>query len=175
MTAECAIDASEGPVLKVLLIGFGNPAREDDGLGPAAAEAIEAHALAGITVDADYQLTVEDAAAVAEHDVVVFVDAAAEGREPFYFKKLTPRRQESFSSHSVAPEALLGLAIDLFNADTEAFLLGIRGYSFAMFREEMTGKARDNLREALAFLVPVLKDRCFQQAAEQIENNKLLI
>ncbi len=146
------------------MIGYGNPAREDDGLGPAAAEAIEKYAITGISVDADYQLTVEDAAAVAQHDIVIFIDAAVKGKEPFSFSRLTPKRQESFSSHSVDPEAVVGLAKELFNASTETYILAIRGYSFAMFKEEMTAQASDNLNKALQFIVPLLKARSFKQA-----------
>ena len=58
--------------------GFGNPARGDDGLGPALIERLDALALEGVTTDSDYQLTIEDAALVAEHDVVVFVDARSD-------------------------------------------------------------------------------------------------
>ena len=63
---------------KVLLYGFGNPARGDDGLGPALAAAIEELAIPNITVDANYQLTVEDAADIAGYDAVVFADAATQ-------------------------------------------------------------------------------------------------
>jgi len=66
----------------VLVIGYGNPGRRDDGLGPALAERLQELRLPGVDVDADYQLTVEDAAAAAEHDVVVFADAAQAGPEP---------------------------------------------------------------------------------------------
>ena len=51
----------------ILLIGFGNPGRLDDGLGPALADAIEKLALPGVTVESNYQLTVEDAAEIAKH------------------------------------------------------------------------------------------------------------
>jgi hydrogenase maturation protease len=109
-------------------------------------------------VDADYQLTVEDAAQVAEHDTVVFIDADTGGPEPFSFKRLEAKRQESFSSHSVAPEGVLGLAEELFDARCNAYMLGIRGYSFRMFTETMTEKARENLEKALAFLFEKLRD-----------------
>ena len=45
---------------KILLIGFGNPARADDGLGPALAEEIESKNIPDVTVETDYQLTIED-------------------------------------------------------------------------------------------------------------------
>lgn len=44
---------------RILLIGYGNPGRGDDGLGPALAAAIEAMELPGVTVEADYQLMVD--------------------------------------------------------------------------------------------------------------------
>ena len=150
----------------VLVIGFGNPAREDDGLGPAAASVIEKLGLNNVTVDADYQLTVEDSADVAQHDTVIFVDASVSGKEPFSFSQLIPEKQESFSSHSVRPEAVLGLAKDLFNAGTEAYMLGIRGYSFNMFKEVMTEKALDNLEKAVHFLMDVLHSKDFHKAID---------
>jgi DNA-binding response OmpR family regulator len=45
---------------RVLVIGYGNPGRLDDGLGPALAETLQRLDLPGVTVDADYQLTAED-------------------------------------------------------------------------------------------------------------------
>jgi hydrogenase maturation protease len=151
---------------KILLIGYGNPAREDDGLGPAAASRIEKLEISGITVEADYQLTVEDAAAVARHDAVIFIDASTDGKEPFSFRRLPPRRQESFSSHSVAPESVLAMAKDFFNVETQGYMLGIRGYSFSMFKEEMTEKALENLAKAIDFLVSFLHSKSFHEAAE---------
>ncbi|MFC1528274.1 hydrogenase maturation protease [Candidatus Latescibacterota bacterium] len=156
---------TKAPHEKILLIGYGNPAREDDGLGPSVADEIEKLAIDGITVDADYQLTVEYAAAVAEYDTVIFVDASVSGREPFSLNRLTPERQESFSSHSITPEAVLGLAQELFSAGTSAYILGIRGYSFSMFTETMTEKAQVNREKALKFLVPMLRSKSFQLTA----------
>ncbi len=154
---------TDGAATTVLVIGFGNPAREDDGLGPAAAETIEKLELEGVTVDIDYQLTVEDAAAAAEYDIVLFIDASTEGEDPFVVKRITPVRQESFSSHSVSPEAVLALAHDLFDASTKAYILCIRGISFSMFTETMTDQAASNLEQALAFIVPVIQSRTFDQ------------
>jgi hydrogenase maturation protease len=127
------------------------------------AQEIEELSLDGVTVESDYQLSVEDSATVAEYDVVVFVDASVDTEiEPFRFSKLEAVRQESFSSHSIAPQAVLGLAADLFEARTEAYLMAIRGYSFAMFKEEMTAKARNNMRKAIEFLKSAIANGSFQ-------------
>jgi len=148
----------------VLLIGYGNPGRQDDGLGPALAEAVERLRIPDVTVEADYQLTVEDAAAAAAHRYVVFADASVEGREPFYFRAVQPAEHTSFSTHSIEAEAVLALARDLFQADATGYALGIRGYRFGEFGETLSDKGRENLAAALRFIVPVLKDCTFDTA-----------
>ena len=136
----------------VLLMGYGNPGRLDDGLGPALAEALAKSGIPGLTVESDYQLTVEDAAAVAAHDRVVFADASVDAPEPFQFGPLEPERAMSFSSHSITPGGVLALAQELFGATTRAYVLGIRGYHFDEFGERLSARARANLDAALEFL-----------------------
>lgn len=138
--------------MRVLLLCWGNPARQDDGLGPAVAAAVEAWDLPGITVSCDYQLQVEDAAAIREHGAVIFVDAAVEGTGPFHFTRLEPREQASFSSHSLRPEALLGLCGRCFGREVPGWLLAVRGQAFAPFVESLSDAASANLAQALAFL-----------------------
>ena len=147
----------------ILLIGFGNPGRLDDGLGPAAAEAVGKMGLPDVIVDSDYQLMVEDAATVAQYETVIFVDAAADGSEPFSFTKIAPLAEISFSSHSVEPRAVVGLAHKLFGAKTDAYLLGIRGYRFNGFGYGFSEQAGRNLDAALAFLAEVLKGKTFSE------------
>ena len=150
---------------RVLLLCYGNPGRCDDGLGAAFAAALEKEAPDGATVEVDYQLTVEDAAAVAEHEVVVFVDAAVRGAEPFFFRRIAPGPAFTFSSHSAAPEQVLGLAEEFFGARTEAYALGIRGYEFDEFGEQLSSGARQNLVAALEFMTAVLNRGDFGEAA----------
>jgi len=154
---------------KVLLIGYGNPGRLDDGLGPALAEAVEKLAIPGVTVDANYQLNVEDAAAIAEHEVVIFADADVAGPEPCWFRRIGSEGAWSFSSHSIEPAAVLAMARQLLGADTEGYILGIRGYEFNEFGERLSGRARGNLAAALTFIEPVLRRRSFRDAAGAFE------
>ncbi len=143
---------------RVLVLGYGNPGRLDDGLGPALVSALEALELPGLTVDADYQLMVEDAAALRDVDVVVFVDAATRGPSPFYVKRVMPQKREiAFSSHSVEPEEVLALARDLFQASPEAYIVGIRGYDFDAFGEGLSSRALENLDATHEFLADVLR------------------
>jgi hydrogenase maturation protease len=139
----------------ILVIGYGNPGRQDDGLGPALAERIEALDAPDITVDADYQLNIEHAAMMAEHQFVLFVDASEEGAEPFGFREVGPAKEIAFSSHTLSAESVLAICEEHFDALPETWLLGIRGYGFD-FIEELTPQAKDNLDKAEVFVLPVI-------------------
>jgi hydrogenase maturation protease len=151
---------------RVLVLGYGNPGRLDDGLGPALAAALESDNLPGVTVDSDYQLTVEDADNVARHDVVIFADAAVGGAEPFYFRRVLPQAELAFTSHSLEPAGVLALADRLFNATPQGFALGIRGYRFSEFGEELSPRARANLSAALEFLRRALRTGGFEEVGD---------
>ena len=112
----------------------------------------------GLTVDADYQLSVEDASDVAKHDIVIFADASVNGREPYYVERVQPKEALSFSSHSVEPSVLLHMAHSLFRSSTRGYILGIRGYEFNEFGEGLSSRAAQNLERAIAFLRLVLED-----------------
>ena len=139
------------PTPNILVIGFGNPGHRDDGLGPAFAARFEALNLPGVTVESDYQLTIEHAELAARHDLVVFVDAATdvEAGAPFYLRPVQPAADTVVFSHSVSPQAVLHLAARLFAARPKAWLLGIRAEDLDSFAEGLTPQAEANLRTAL--------------------------
>ncbi len=136
------------PAPSILLIGLGNPARADDGLGPALARLFEDEPAAGLHAMWDYQPAVEHAAELLGHDAVVFADASPAGDEPFSLRRLLPRRADPFSSHALPPEAVLLLAEHTLGWRGRAFLMGLRGYSFAPFVESLTPRAAENLLAA---------------------------
>ncbi len=144
--------------VRTLVLGYGNPGRQDDGLGPAAADRIEARGWLHVTAYDTYQLNIEDAADVAEHDVIWFIDAARTGPEPFAVKELSPASALEFTSHLVRPETILAMADQYYAAAPRAFLLAIRGYAFE-FIEALTLAAADNLDRAVAMLEDDLSAR----------------
>jgi hydrogenase maturation protease len=154
---------------KVLLYGFGNPGRGDDGLGPALADAIERLALPGVSVDANYQLTVEDAAEMGQYQVVLFADAATEGPSPFWFSRIDDSGvgRLGWTSHSVSPVQVVALARDLFGSKVAAYALGIRGYSFGELDDGLSAQARENLGQAVVFARRALADRRFEQYVQE--------
>lgn len=136
---------------RILVLGFGNPGRLDDGLGWGVVEAVRAMALPGVDAEHDYQLNIEHAGVIAGYGTVVFADAAV-GGEGVFLRLLLPRRAESFSSHVMRPEAVLSFAEEVFGWRGLAYLLGVRGYEFNEYEERLSGGARENLARATALL-----------------------
>jgi len=136
---------------RVLVLGYGNPGRQDDGLGPAMVAAIAELGKPNVTAFDNYQLNIEDAMDVAQHDVVWFVDASKSGVSPFVIRDVAPALTIDFTSHIVRPEAILAIAQQLYGAAPQAHMLAIRGYAFE-FIEELTAGAVHNLRAAVTML-----------------------
>jgi hydrogenase maturation protease len=146
---------------RILVLGYGNPGRQDDGLGPAAAVGIDCLGWPNLTAFDNYQLNIEDAMDVADHDVVWFVDAAKDGPSPFAVRELSPASSIEFTSHLMRPEAILAIARQCYGATPQAFLLAIRGYDFE-FIEALTPGAVDNLGAALVMLTDRIRTLCLR-------------
>lgn len=142
----------------IYVYGFGNPGRQDDGLGPAIIEKLENEKIQGITTDSNYQLNIEDADNISGSDFVVFVDASIEAAEPFSFKKVEPAAEITFTTHSMSPESVIALCSDLHGRAPEAYVMAIRGYEWE-FLEGLSSKAKDNFQDAYQFLVGWIDDK----------------
>jgi hydrogenase maturation protease len=151
----------------LLIYGYGNPGRGDDGLGPALAAALQDAAGPDTDVDSNYQLTVEDAADLAERDVVIFADADMNGPEPFWFGPVAPSEHLGIGSHDLTPGALVALTGALFGKNVAAYALGIRGYDFGEFADTISPRAQANLAEALVFLKHAVHERHFEQYSKR--------
>ena len=143
---------------RLLVIGYGNPGRQDDGLGPAAAAEIEKMGWPTVTTLDNYQLVLEDAVELAAHDVVWFVDATRGGDAPCAIESLSPVLDITFTSHLLKPEALLAIAAQQFGKAPEGYLVSIRGYEFD-FSEGLSDRARSNLARAIQLLRGRIGDR----------------
>ena len=145
----------------VLVYGYGNPGRQDDGVGIAVVDALEAWARDGarpwLTFDRNYQLNAEDALAVSACDVVIFVDASRDQAEGILLRPVEPSRSVTFSTHAMEPESVLALCRDLYGVTPRALLLTVRGCSWEP-AAEMTAEARKNCDNAASFLAPLLQE-----------------
>ncbi len=123
----------------ILFIGYGNPLREDDGVGWAAAEMLfhtdhrsrfTAHD-SRLTVETTHQLLPELADSISQADLVIFVDAAVDG-EPGEIRcqvvRPFPQPPGAFSHH-VSPAGLLQMAQELYGRCPPAYLFTVTAAS----------------------------------------------
>ena len=141
----------------MLVIGYGNPGRGDDGLGPELVSRLDTLGLEGVHVEVAFQLAVEHAAALAEHDLVVFVDATTEADAPFYFRDVSPVPTDAGFTHHVSPGQVLSIAQACFDARPRCYLLGVRAQQMDDFGEGLTPGASAALEAALTHLVAFLE------------------
>ena len=109
----------------LLVIGYGNTLRRDDGVGPGVAEAVAALALPGVRTLACPLLTPELAEAVSQAHVVIFVDAAVDAPREVQLRTLAPAESSQVMAHAASPATLLALARDVFGHAPEAWWLTI--------------------------------------------------
>ena len=152
----------------MLIIGYGNPGRSDDAIGQLLAEKIEEKKLPGVSVEMAFQPNIEDAADIACHETVIFMDAAQSGPEPFAMRRLRPARSVAFSSHIVALDTILAICRDSFGRSPDAFLLAVRGYEFG-FGEKLTVAAEANFEKALSFAVSFISSTLHEEKGETDE------
>jgi hydrogenase maturation protease len=119
---------------RVLVVGYGNPLRGDDGIGWHAAELLATDPrLDGARVLAHHQLAPELAADISRASLVVLVDASAEG-DPGAIRVRTveprPAAQTTWSHH-LDPRTLAGLAEALYGPVPPVVLVSVAAGSFA--------------------------------------------
>jgi hydrogenase maturation protease len=141
--------------IQILVYGYGNPGREDDGLGIELVKRLEdwskQSGLQGIAFDSNYQLNIEDAEIVSEKDVVIFADASTEEIDDFIFTEVTGESEVSFTTHAASPGYIVKLCTDLFGKSPRVYLMHIKGYQWE-FRERISEKAETNLQKAFDFM-----------------------
>jgi hydrogenase maturation protease len=160
-------------VADILIIGYGNELRSDDGLGLRVAEEIAAADYPGVRVQSACQLMPELAAELAKARMVVFVDAlAVPGRVTV---ELTPVRAEEiadWSTHTADPRTLLALTRAVYGRTPEAWWLMVPGRIFD-FGEGLSSAAEEGVLQAVAHLKKLIqmKMRCRPSAGEKTCTN----
>jgi hydrogenase maturation protease len=109
-------------VCRLLVIGYGNTLRSDDGAGPRVAEALEQMNLSGVRTLSCPLLGPELAEPVSQAERVVFVDAALNTNE-LELQPLAPADSSQLMAHAAEPATVLALARDVFGHAPQAWLL----------------------------------------------------
>ena len=135
---------------RALLIGYGNPDREDDGvawhilcalalkLGLPAPISCEDEFPQNTQVDFAFylQLTPEMAEEIAAYEYVCFVDAHT-GNIPVPVRLIDVESdfQRSPFTHHLTPQSLISICETLYASKPDAVLLSVRGYQFLFSRQ----------------------------------------
>ena len=140
--------------MKILLYGYGNPGRQDDGLGNVFIDQMEEwvnkQGLKGFDFDSNYQLNIEDALEISDYELVIFVDASVEDIADFFVSKVNSNTKVTFTTHAASPGYVVDLCKKMYNKAPVTLLLHIKGYEWE-FKEGLTEKAKQNLEKAISY------------------------
>ena len=134
--------------MKVLVVGYGNTLRGDDGVGYRIAEQIEAMDLPGIDAIACHQLIPELAPAIAACDRVIFVDAALPNAQKTIAVQSLQSQAATLDTHHSNPAGLLNLAAHLYDGSPEAYHVLIPTAEMG-FTEVLSAIAQQGITAAL--------------------------
>jgi hydrogenase maturation protease len=120
---------------QILVIGYGNTLRGDDGVGYQIAETVTEWQIPRVRSIAVHQLLPELAAAIADVDIVMFIDAIAVINSlpaNINITRLAPDPEATFSTHVITPQLLLSLAQRLYGKTPDTYLLTIPAVDFTL-------------------------------------------
>lgn len=140
---------------RVLVIGYGNTLRGDDGLGWYAADylarTVQSDTIKVITC---HQLTVELAGPVSEADLVILIDSRA-GEIPGVLAceevQIDLDLPPGAVFHYVTPSALLGCVLALYDSAPQTLLVTVTGSSFG-YEEGLSPVVQQVMVELIAHL-----------------------
>lgn len=163
---------------EIIIYGYGNPGRQDDGLGNAFIEHLEEWAQENrfdwMDFDSNYQLNIEDAELIADRKVAIFVDASVEDIDDFCVTVVNPEAaQIEFTMHAVSPSFVLQLCNEIYHNSPDTYLLHIKGYEWE-FKEEISENAIKNMNKALYYLKDILKAGSMDLINENLSKSVIL-
>jgi hydrogenase maturation protease len=139
----------------VLVIGYGNTLRGDDGIGPAVAADVAALGLSGVRVIVTHQLTPELAANLADARLAVFIDAAT-GGESVTGVQIEAAEAGAVLTHVGDPREPLALCVAVYRRCPEAWLVTAAGADFDL-HDGLSPTGRENAQAALGFVKSLIE------------------
>lgn len=143
----------------VLVIGYGNPLRSDDGVGPAVAARLAGDPrLPGADIRVEHQLTPELALDASTASLLVLIDAGAEQAPgQVAVRRLVPDVDPGTAwTHHLDPSGLVGLARELWGAAPPVVVISV-------------GPASLEVGEQLSPVVAAAVERAADAVAKAVE------
>ncbi len=158
------IDHALDTIPKTLIIGYGNPDREDDGVAwhilQGVAQYFEIPFPSSLSEEFfnshpslhfmfDLQLIPEMSYEMAGYSRICFVDAHTGALENnLNIQKLERKFQNSPLTHHMTPQTILSILDSAFNHKPEAILVSVRGYQFG-FTNELSSRTKQLSEQAI--------------------------
>lgn len=144
---------------RVLVIGYGNDLRSDDGIGPQVATIVATWNLPRVRSLPLHQLTPELAQLLATVDLAIFVDAyPASNGQQVQVCPVEPCRSDLVTSHTSDPRVLLTLAQVLYGHHPQAWLIAVPAANFEL-GHRLSSVAQRGIHQALEQINDLLESR----------------
>jgi hydrogenase maturation protease len=143
----------------ILVIGYGNTLRGDDGVGPHVVEIVGQLGLPGVRTMICPLLTPELADPISRSSQVVFVDAAVDAPREVQWRKLEPNETSQIMAHAADPRTMLALARDVFGHAPQGWWLTIPAVDLGFHEHFSPSVQRD-----VIVAVGKIKDFCHSSA-----------
>jgi hydrogenase maturation protease len=149
-----SIENRSGLKPALLVIGYGNTLRGDDGVGPRVAEAVERLHLPNVRTLICQQLSPEHADPISRAGTVIFVDAAVDAPKEIQLRKLRPGETTQLMAHAADPRTMLALARDVFGHVPKAWWLTIPAVQME-FGEKFSPETQRGMNEAVGRILHI--------------------
>ncbi len=147
--------------MKILIYGYGNPGRQDDGIGISFINKLERwvikNKIKNISFDSNYQLNLEDSLEISNYDLVIFVDASKNIKKAYNLKRIYPEKINFYTTHKMLPENVLFLSKELYSKEPVCYILTIKGYKWEI-NINPTKKAIKNIELSFIYIKKMLSN-----------------
>ena len=145
--------------MHLVVFGWGNLSRGDDGVGPLLLARIEQAGWPDAILIEDFQLQLEHALDLQGAELALFLDAGSGTPAPFHFREIFAQKGMTHTSHALSPESVLAVYAQVTGQPPPpSFLLCLRGESFEL-GEGLSAAATTRQEEAWAFLQQLERQR----------------
>lgn len=146
---------------KILVIGYGNTTRSDDGAGVRVAEILAEENLAGVEVRTMQQLHVDLVEELGGFDMIVLVDASEISEDVRLEKVEAKQSVDVHSSHHLGPATLAALSEQLFQKKLNLYVCQVEAENFD-FGDTLSPRTQVCVNEAVILIMKAIEE--FQYA-----------
>ena len=142
---------------RILVIGFGNILRTDDGAGHKAVELL-AKRLPEVDCIATHDLKPEFAELITNYQAIIFIDASKDCQSIEHSKLTNIIDLGEYHSHTLTPEMLLSLSKKIYNAQPEfVYLIKIPAINFNL-GDDISPLTKESINNCVNWVCRLIKE-----------------